>query len=122
MSDEATFAFGPYRLDAAKAVLWKGGELVPLTPKALALLKALLEAGGDVVLKSTLMDRVWPETAVEEANLSVTVAALRKVLGEQSDGSSWIETVPRRGYRFAVPRPAPDASPPLALAVLPFRG
>src|SRR6185436_4268764 len=100
-------------------VLWRDGELVPLTPKALALLRALVEERGDVVLKSELMDRVWPDAAVEDANLSVTIAALRKALGERPEGGSWIETVPRRGYRFVAPRA--KASPTLSLAVLPFR-
>jgi DNA-binding winged helix-turn-helix (wHTH) protein len=116
------FEFGPFRMDPAKGVLWRGAELVPLTPKAFALLRALVQAGGDVVLKSELMDRVWPDTAVEEANLSVTVAALRRALGDREDGSSWIETVPRRGYRFATPRSPEAPAAPLRIAVLPFRG
>jgi DNA-binding winged helix-turn-helix (wHTH) protein/tetratricopeptide (TPR) repeat protein len=114
------FEFGPYRLDADKHVLWRDGEVVSLTPKALALLHALVEAGGDVVPKPDLMARVWPDTAVQEANLSVTVAMLRKTLGVQESGRSWIETVPRRGYRFDGPAKAPSSSV-VALAVLPFQ-
>ena len=116
------FDFGPFRLDPAKLVLWRGGEVVSLTPKALALLRALVEAGGDVVPKSDLMSRVWPDTVVEEANLSVTVASLRKALGTQDDGRSWIETVPRRGYRFLGPVRGPERGRELSLAVLPFQG
>ena len=73
---------------------------MPLTPKALALLQALVEHRGDVVSKEELLGRVWPDAAVEEANLSVTVSALRKALGPQPDGRSYVQTVPRRGYRF----------------------
>src|SRR5262249_51252466 len=69
----ASFEFGPFRLDTGKHVLWREGELVPLTPKALAVLQVLVEARGDVVPKPDLMARVWPDTVVEEANLSVTV-------------------------------------------------
>ena len=74
---------------------------MPLPPKALDLLVALVEQEGDVVTKDELMKRVWPDTFVEEANLSVNVSALRKALGDQAGGGPYIETVPRRGYRFA---------------------
>ena len=114
------FEFGPFRLDADKHVLWRDGEVVPLTPKALALLHALVEAGGDVVPKPDLMARVWPDTAVQEANISVTVAMLRRTLGDQENGRSWIETVPRRGYRFDGPVKGPATASVVALAVLPF--
>lgn len=118
---EDAYEFGPYRLDPRKKVLWRAGELVRLPPKAVEMLLALVEQHGDVVSKEELMRRVWPDTFVEEANLSVNVSALRKALGEQPDGRPWIETVPRRGYRFlARPRSAPRVPPP-ALAVLPFR-
>jgi TolB-like protein len=72
------------------------------------------------VSKAELMSRVWPDTAVAEANLSVTVAALRKALDDRPDGRSYIETVPRRGYRFDGPLRAAGSRPRLALAVLPF--
>lgn len=110
--------FGPFRLDAAKRVLWRAGQVVPLPPKALDLLIALVEQQGDVVTKDELMKRVWPDTFVEEANLSVNVSALRKVLGDQPGGRPYIETVSRRGYRFAA-GDAPAAALP-SLAVLPF--
>jgi DNA-binding winged helix-turn-helix (wHTH) protein len=105
-----SFEFGPYRLDARKRVLWRGGDLVRLPPKAVDILLALLEQHGDVVAKDELLRRVWPNTFVEEANLSVNVSALRKALGEQPDGQPWIETVPRRGYRFAA-RPQSGPTP-----------
>ncbi|HEX6738789.1 MAG TPA: winged helix-turn-helix domain-containing protein, partial [Vicinamibacteria bacterium] len=116
------FSFGPFRLDLRKRVLWRDGELVPLAPKALDLLAALVSQAGDVVRKEDLLAQVWPDVVVEEANLSVNVSALRKVLGDQADGRPWIQTVPRRGYRFAGSRRAADAPADLpALAVLPFR-
>jgi serine/threonine-protein kinase len=125
LSDRATrqparpYEFGPFRLDPEKLVLWRGSQVAPLTPKALLLLCALVEQNGDVVTKQTLMDRVWPDTAVEEANLSVTVSALRKVLGTRAGGEPYIETVPRRGYRFVAP--VSGAAGRVSLAVLPFR-
>ena len=121
-SAPAEFEFGSFRLDAGKAVLWHEGALVPLTPKVLALLHVLVEARGDVVPKADLMARVWPETVVGDANLSVTVSALRRGLGRHDGDPAWVETVPRRGYRFAGPLRAPAAEPALVLAVLPFRG
>jgi DNA-binding winged helix-turn-helix (wHTH) protein/tetratricopeptide (TPR) repeat protein len=114
--------FGAFRLDVGKAVLWRGGRVVPLTPKALAVLGALLDGGGDVVTKAELMARVWPETAVHEANLSVTVAALRRAIDPQPGGRSWVETVPRRGYRFAGTLRRTGQLEHTSLAVLPMRG
>jgi DNA-binding winged helix-turn-helix (wHTH) protein/tetratricopeptide (TPR) repeat protein len=116
-----SYDFGAFRLDAHKRVLWRGEELVRLPPKAIDILVALLEQHGDVVAKEELLRRVWPDTFVEEANLSVNVSALRKALGNQDDGQPWIQTVPRRGYRFAA-RPLSAPAPMLpAVAVLPFR-
>jgi len=114
------YEFGRYRLDTTTDVLWRDGEVVPLTPKATALLRALVEGGGDLVTKPELMARVWPDTVVEEANLSVTISALRKVLDPREEGGSYILTVPRRGYRFAASVVAPKA-PRMTLAVLPLR-
>jgi DNA-binding winged helix-turn-helix (wHTH) protein len=121
-SAPAGFEFGTFRLDPDKGVLWHDGALVPLTPKVLALLQALVEARGDVVPKANLMARVWPDTVVGDANLSVTVSALRRGLGQHAGDPAWVETVPRRGYRFTAPLRAPAASPALVLAILPFRG
>jgi DNA-binding winged helix-turn-helix (wHTH) protein len=120
MPDSGSFEFGPFRLDADKTVLWRPGQLVPLTPKALALLQALVEHGGDVVSKSELLGRVWPDAAVEESNLTVTVSTLRRVLGSQADGRSYVQTVPRRGYRFDAPLRAGGGSRQLGLAALPL--
>ena len=112
--------FGPYRLDARRRLVWKGEALLEVPPKAAELLAVLASEAGEVVPKEELLRRVWPDTFVEEANLSVNVSILRKALGDQADGRPWIQTVPRRGYRFlgAVSRPA---TTPRSLAVLPFR-
>jgi DNA-binding winged helix-turn-helix (wHTH) protein/tetratricopeptide (TPR) repeat protein len=121
--DRATNALlelGPFRLDTARRVLWREGEVVPLTPKALDVLAALAERPGEVVTKDELLRRVWPDTFVEEANLTVHVSSLRKALGAQPDGRPWIETVPRRGYRYVGPAPRAAQTATRSLAVLPF--
>lgn len=116
------YEFGRFRLDGAKRVLWREGEIVPLPPKALDLLLALVERSGDVVTKSELMERVWPDTFVEEANLSVNVSLLRKALGDRADSEPFIQTLSRRGYRFLAETRRTETAPGLrSLAVLPFQ-
>lgn len=119
-ADDDIFEFGPFRLDRRTRVLWRGGRLEPLPPRALDLLAALAERPGDVAVKTELMARVWPDVVVEEANLSVQVSTLRKALGARDDGRPWIETVPRRGYRLAATAPSAAPLPP-RVAVLPLR-
>jgi len=115
-----TVRLGPYRLDLEKRLLWRDDQLVSLTPKAASLLATLVEARGDLVTKEELLARVWPDTVVGEANLSVTVSSLRKALGPADEGAQYVVTVPRRGYRLGVDlEEAP--TPPITLAVLPFR-
>src|SRR5438128_3936650 len=94
------YEFDRFRLDAAERALWRGGELVPLTPKVFGILLALVENSGHVVQKDELMRQVWPDSFVEEGNLTQNVSLLRKALGETVDGKPYIETVARRGYRF----------------------
>src|SRR6266581_4689432 len=94
------FEFGPYRLDSGERLLLRGDEVVPLTPKAFEMLLVLVENSGHVLTKEELMKRVWPDTIVEEANLSHNIYKLREALAEGRDGEKYIETVPRRGYRF----------------------
>ena len=94
------FEFGPFRLDACERVLLKDGVPVPLTPKALETLLVLVQHGGHIVEKDELMKAVWPDAFVEEGGLTRNVSVLRKVLGEDSGDSPYIETVPKRGYRF----------------------
>src|SRR5256714_12782595 len=94
------YDFGAYRVDRSERLLLRGDEVVPLTPKAFEMLLVLLESSGHVLTKEELMKRVWPDTIVEEANLSHNIYKLREALGEGRNGEKFIETVPRRGYRF----------------------
>jgi len=98
--DNHSYEFGRFRLDVAEHVLLRDGEPVPLTPKVFDILVALVENGGQVVSKDDLMKRVWPNIFVEEGNLTQNISLLRKALGETPGGVQFIETVPRRGYRF----------------------
>lgn len=121
--DDSAISLGPFVLDRAGG-LTRDGEVVALGTRALALLAALAEAPGEVVPKAALMERGWPGLIVEEGNLTVQVAALRKALGTRPDGGDWIATVPRVGYRLVAggPARAPEAEAARipALAVLPF--
>jgi DNA-binding winged helix-turn-helix (wHTH) protein/TolB-like protein/Tfp pilus assembly protein PilF len=98
--DSHSYEFGRFRLKTEERVLLREGELVPLTPKVFDILVTLVENGGQVVAKDDLMKRVWPNTFVEEGNLTQNISLLRKALGESPGGVQFIETVPRRGYRF----------------------
>jgi TolB-like protein/DNA-binding winged helix-turn-helix (wHTH) protein/cytochrome c-type biogenesis protein CcmH/NrfG len=97
------YEFGPFQLDPSVPLLLREGRPVALTLKALETLIVLVERGGQVVSREELIEAIWPDTAVEENNLSVNVSALRKVLGESNSEEKYIETVPRRGYRFTAP-------------------
>src|SRR5688572_24371610 len=94
------YLFGEFELDADRRLLLKNGEQVPLNPKAFDLLRTLVENRGQVLTKNELLDRVWANQFVEENNLTVHVAALRKALGEQRDDHRYIVTVPGKGYSF----------------------
>src|SRR5262249_28224712 len=93
------YEFGPYQLDAVGRSLKCGGEVIAVPPKAVDVLAELVKHPGEVVGKKELMETVWAEAFVEEANLNQMVFLLRRALGEKN-GSSYIKTVPRRGYRF----------------------
>src|SRR4051812_30112562 len=95
------YAFGAFRLDADERVLFDEHGVVPLTPKAFDTLLALVENSGHLLGKEELMRKVWPDSFVEENNLAQNISMLRKALGEESGGQKYIETVPKRGYRFA---------------------
>src|SRR5262249_25032319 len=97
------YEFGPFRLEAREHRLVRDGRPVPLTGKAFSTLCALVQRHGTLVSKQELMAAVWPETVVEENNLDRNISTLRKALGEQLSGESFIETVPRVGYRFVAP-------------------
>src|SRR6186997_202276 len=120
----AVYRFGTFELRPADYELTREGERVKLSPKAFDILRLLLERHGRLVEKDDLLKSVWPDAFVEEANLSVQVAAIRKVLGHLPDGREFIETVARRGYRFAakVEQIDPDlrARPHARLVVLPL--
>ena len=126
--------FGPFCLDADERVLLRDGHLVPLPAKVVSTLLVLIRRQGQVVDKDLLIDEVWPNEFVEEGNLAQHIFILRKALGESTHSPKYIETVPRRGYRFlAMAAEADDtvvdtglAKPPVPhsdfrlLAVLPF--
>ncbi|MBV8570409.1 MAG: winged helix-turn-helix domain-containing protein, partial [Acidobacteriaceae bacterium] len=97
------YEFGPYRLEPVEHRLLRDGQPVSLTPKAFELLLYLVENHGRLVLKDQIMKAVWPGSFVEESNLTVCISALRKALGKDDTGLQYIETVPKKGYRFAVP-------------------
>jgi TolB-like protein len=133
----AIHVFGPFRLDAEAEILFRGADLVPIGRRAVALLRVLLESPGEPVSKDALMEGAWAGLAVEESNLTVQIATLRRALGEEPGGERWIETLPRRGYRFRGPTatkevgdqssklsaepPAFAASDKPSIAVLPFQ-
>ena len=101
--------FGPFLLNPAERLLLRDGRAVPLTPKAFDLLALLVANSGHLLSKDELIEKLWPGTFVEEANLAYNVSAIRKALGEGSETDRYIETVPRRGYRFVGPV-APNAA------------
>jgi len=127
------YEFGPFRLDADAEILFRDAQPIVLGQRAVALLRLLLEHAGVPVSKDALFEAAWPGLAVDDSNLTVQVAALRRAFGEVG-GADWIETLPRRGYRYVGPAVAiggsPAASPPPAsppalpdkpsVAVLPF--
>lgn len=92
--------FGPFRLDCANGILLRDGEPLSVGRRAINVLHALLQRPGEVLTKRQLMDAAWPDVTVEEANLHVQIASLRKVLGPAPGGGEWIATVPRVGYRL----------------------
>ncbi|HKQ93143.1 MAG TPA: winged helix-turn-helix domain-containing protein [Blastocatellia bacterium] len=94
------YEFGPFRVDSVKYVLTRDGEVVPLNLKAFEILLALIQNRGQVLEKNELLQRVWPDTVVEENNLARNISALRKALDEQPNAHHYILTVPGRGYRF----------------------
>ena len=97
----AVYRFGPFELDAAEYRLLRNGVEVPLQLKAFETLCILVERAGRLLTKDDLLRQLWPGTIVEENNLNKNISMLRKALGDCPDGLSYIETVPRVGYRFA---------------------
>ena len=95
--DNHLYEFGPFRLDLSERQLFRDGKSVSLTPKAFETLVMLVMKRGHIVEKDDLLKEVWKDTFVEEANISRHVWTLRKALGENENGQSYIETVPRGG-------------------------
>ncbi|MBI1358033.1 MAG: tetratricopeptide repeat protein [Acidobacteria bacterium] len=118
-SSSPCFVFGEFRLD--RSILEFRGERVPLSPKALDTLFALVESAGEVVDKDALMQRVWPDTYVAESGLARNISVLRKTLAEHGGPEPYIETISKRGYRFVAPVSAapPEAAAPRPEAVAP---
>jgi DNA-binding winged helix-turn-helix (wHTH) protein/TolB-like protein/Tfp pilus assembly protein PilF len=105
-STPEVYLFGPYQLDTRERVLLSGGQTVPLSPKAVETLIVLVRRHGRLVTKEELLQTVWPDTFIEEGILAQNILTLRKAL----QNPDWIETVPRRGYRFSAPVSLPEAT------------
>ena len=133
---DTVYEFGPFRLDISAEILFRGADPMPVGRRAVAVLRALIERPGVPVSKDALMQAAWPGLVVGESNLTVQVAALRRALAEEPGADRWIETMPRRGYRFvgsvtasngsafptsARAEPAPPLSDRPSIAVLPFQ-
>jgi DNA-binding winged helix-turn-helix (wHTH) protein len=120
------YEFGQYRLDTEARLLFRKGERVVLTPKAVDLLIALVAAEGRPIGKQDLLQKVWPDAVVEEGSLTSHISLLRKTLGQGHDEPQFIETIPKRGYRFVcpliqIPGSTADAGAGrMMLVVLPF--
>src|ERR1700745_116472 len=112
--------FADFRLDPANACLWRGTQPLALTPKAFDVLHYLVTHPDRLVTKDTLLDAVWPETAISDAVVRIAIGELRRALGDTAQAPRFIATVPRRGYRFVAPVvehteavPGPTGAPPL---------
>ena len=129
LSSTESSMFEGFRLDRRAGVLLRRDERGVFAPvaigsRALDILGVLVERPGDVVSRAEIIETVWPGTAVEDSNLNVQVAALRRILDQNREQGSCIQTVPGRGYRFVAPviRAEADAllAPRLSIVVLPF--
>jgi DNA-binding winged helix-turn-helix (wHTH) protein len=103
MAEDIEWHFGPFRLEEGNARLWRGAEQIALRPKSFAVLCSLLARAGHLVSKDALLQAVWPNMVVSEAMLSICLSELRRALGETRQAPVFLETVPRRGYRFLGP-------------------
>jgi WD40 repeat protein/DNA-binding winged helix-turn-helix (wHTH) protein len=128
---QVLYEFSGFRLDPGQRILWRNGEPVTLTPKGFDTLLFLVQNSGRILEKGELMKALWPESFVEEGNLSQNIFVLRKILGDDQNGNSFIKTIPRRGYKFVAPVKLLDIStypPQSSLPVnywsqhTPFRG
>src|SRR5262249_18965019 len=94
------YKFDSFILDVDERVLFRDGRMVPLTPKVFETLLLLVRNHGSIVTKEKMLDTLWPDVFVEESNVTFNITMLRKALGDPKQSSHYIETVPRRGYRF----------------------
>jgi DNA-binding winged helix-turn-helix (wHTH) protein len=101
MAASVLYTFGPFELDARTRRLTRSGEYVAIGDRHLGVLLELVASAGHVVSKESIIDAVWGEIAVTDNSLEQVVSGLRKLLGDDRDGRPYLETVPRRGYRFA---------------------
>jgi Tol biopolymer transport system component/DNA-binding winged helix-turn-helix (wHTH) protein len=119
LPDAETFSFGPYALDFRSRVLLLRGEVVPLSARTFDVLALLVAQAGRVVSKDEILNTLWPDASVEEGNIAVHVSLLRKALAAGLPDARVIETVPKRGYRFAVPVTTQAPGPIAAIVVSP---
>lgn len=110
--DGQIYVFGRFRVDVRKRLLMSGNEIVMLPPKAFDTLLSLIENNGSVLSKEDLLRMVWPDEFVEENNLAQNISKIRKVLEEGSGDAKYIETIPKRGYRFVGNIEVIGAAPP----------
>ena len=108
------YQFGKFRFDPTNHLLLSEENPVSLTPKAFDVLLVLVQNANRLATKEELMHKVWPDSFVEEANLTVNISALRRLLGKTEDGGQFIETVPKKGYRFLAPVLETPDQPPTA--------
>lgn len=99
---QVSLEFWPFRLDLSERLLLRNGKAVPLAPKVFETLVALVENSGRILEKDELLQRLWPDSFVEESSLAQNIFQLRRALDEGKSGRQYIETIPKRGYRFAV--------------------
>src|SRR5688500_18439372 len=118
---DSQVTIGPFLLDRAGRTLARDGVPLPVNPRQVALLEALVGAPAGLASKAVLVEAAWPGAAVEESNLTVQISALRKIMGHQPSGRPWIETVPRLVYRLGhgLWHPSTSDLKPV-IAVLPF--
>ena len=107
-----TFSFGPFHLIPVQRLLLEGEKPLRLGSRALEILIALVERHNELVTKEELMARVWPNVFVESSNLTVHIAALRRVLGDGLNGNRYLVNIPGRGYRFVAPVSTADKEMP----------
>lgn len=109
---EIWYDFSPFRVDPQLAQLFRDGHPVPLPPKVFETLLVLVQSPGRMLTREVLIARLWPDTAVTDTSLTQNIWLLRKALGDDQEAARYIETIPRRGYRFVAPVAVVPAMPP----------